>query len=567
MNIRERRFTYPLLAMLVMLILTSCHRGNEAELLRKAEAFLPAQPDSADSVLRRGSSSQYLHKADRALFGLLRTYTDNRMGNRITSDSLIASSHAYFKRQSSGGETSDSTLLRRYGQCCYYLGLYYSSCDSTRLSEEQFRNAINASERCADWHTCYLAYTQLGLSTQMSNPEQSTDLMQKALSIYNRIKDDPNNEALILTKLAVSYSLRELYDKALECYKKALVIANDNGLRTTYNQVCMSMSGVLDVIGKHKEALNYAKKGAVTADSVVLVSSQIALASCYLSNDSIEQARQILESVVCDSSDFSGQYLVNRYLANVFHKKKAYSTETEYIDSAFSSLEKLYYQAMDVKDNYYQDNVRKELKKEQMQRIHERRTWLFGLIILILSIITISLLCLYKYKQAENRRKRLEELLRLRYEASKQIRKEKEKEWELEQQKIINNTQTIVIRQKNVSLQLMRKYLLDQLIETSYLKDKSQKVSMSEEAWRDLEECLNVTDNNFMKRIRDSFPSLSDDDYHLCMLVRLNIENKVIGSLFQIGESAVKKRKYNLKNRIFTDDYSNSDFGSLIRNF
>ena len=219
-----------------------------------------------------------------------------------------------------------------------------------------------------------------------------------------------------------------LYDKSLECYKKALAIAKNNGLRTTYNQVCMSMSGVLDVMGKHKEALNYAKKGFVTADSAVLVSSQIALASCYLSNDSIEQARLILESVVCDSSDFSGQYLVNRYLANVCHQKKAYSIEAEYVDSAFSSLEKLYYQAMDVKDNYYQDNVRKELKKEQMQRIHERRTWLFGFIILVLFIITISLVCLYKYKQAENRRKRREELLRLRYEASEQRRKEKEKE-------------------------------------------------------------------------------------------------------------------------------------------
>ena len=553
--------------MLVILMLISCHRGIEAEVLRCAESFLPAQPDSADSVLRLVSSSQDLSKADRALYGLLRTYTDNRMGNRIASDSLIASSHAYYYRQSSGGETSDSTLLRRYGQCCYYMGLYYSSCDSTRLSEMQFRNAIKASERCADWHTCYLACTQLGLSAQMSNPKYSTDLMQKALSVYNRIKDDPNNEALILSKLAGSYSLRELYDKSLECYKKALTIAKDNGLRNTYNQVCMSLSGVLDVIGKHKEALNYAKEGFITADSAVLVSSQIALASCYLSNDSIEQARLILESVVCDSSDFSGQYLVNRYLANVFHQKKAYSIENEYTDSAFSSLEKLYYQAMDVKDNYYQDNVRKELKKEQMQRIHERRTWMFGFIILILFIITISLLCLYKYKQAENRRKRREELLRLRYEASEQRRKEKEKEWELEQQKIINNTQAIVIRQKNLSLQLMRKYLINQLIETSYLKDKSQSLIISEEAWSDLEEFLNVTDNNFMRRIRDSFPNLSDDDYHLCMLVRLNTENKVIGSLYQIGESAVKKRKSNLKNRIFTDDCSNSDFGSLIKNF
>ena len=144
---RERKFTYPLLAMLVILMLISCHRGIEAEVLRCAESFLPAQPDSADSVLRLVSSSQDLSKADRALFGLLRTYTDNRMGNRITSDSLIASSHAYYYRQSSGGETSDSTLLRRYGQCCYYMGLYYSSCDSTRLCEEQFRNAIKASER------------------------------------------------------------------------------------------------------------------------------------------------------------------------------------------------------------------------------------------------------------------------------------------------------------------------------------------------------------------------------------------------------------------------------------
>ena len=58
---------------------------------------------------------------------------DNRQGKGVDSDSLIRDSYEYYREASHAGQTSDMTLLRRYAQSCYYMALFYESCDSTQL--------------------------------------------------------------------------------------------------------------------------------------------------------------------------------------------------------------------------------------------------------------------------------------------------------------------------------------------------------------------------------------------------------------------------------------------------
>ena len=112
-----------LLVIVALVLLTGCERDATA-LLERAEACLPARLDSAEVYLDSVKQIERLNDASRALYGLLRAYTDNRRGKEIKSDSLIRDSYEYYREASHAGQTSDMTLLRRYAQSCYYMALY-----------------------------------------------------------------------------------------------------------------------------------------------------------------------------------------------------------------------------------------------------------------------------------------------------------------------------------------------------------------------------------------------------------------------------------------------------------
>jgi predicted choloylglycine hydrolase len=54
-----------------------------------------------------------------------------------------------------------------------------------------------------------------------------------------------------------------------------------------------------------------------------------------------------------------------------------------------------------------------------------------------------------------------------------------------------------------------------------------------------------------VKKLRQQYPDFKDKDIQLCMLVRLKLTNAAIANVFNIGESAVKKRKSTLKKQGF----------------
>ena len=109
---------YFLLVAVALVMLTGCYRDASA-LLERAEAYLPSQPDSAEVCLDSIGQPQRLNDAQKAWYGLLRTYVDNRQGKGVESDSLIRDSYEYYREASHAGQTFDKKLLRHYAQSCY----------------------------------------------------------------------------------------------------------------------------------------------------------------------------------------------------------------------------------------------------------------------------------------------------------------------------------------------------------------------------------------------------------------------------------------------------------------
>ena len=378
---------YFLLVAVALVLLTGCHRDASA-LLERAEAYLPSQPDSAEVCLDSIGQPQRLNDAQKAWYGLLRTYVDNRQGKGVESDSLIRDSYEYYREASHAGQTSDLTLLRRYAQSCYYMALFYESCDSTKQCEDLLNQAIKGSEKCEDWHTCYLAYTQLGDVTCWGNPGYAIQQAKKALDSYHKINDDPNNEALILAHIAAGYFTFVEPDSALNYFHRAYELTKKEHLTKYYNEMCMGIARIYLKMGKYEEALRYAKEGSDMTDSTAFFLKQFTLAQSYQACDSLEQSHRIL-NLVRHSEKPMDRYFVYRNLSEIAIQTREYDSLHIYVDSAYECLEDRFLHTQSVKDEYYQANLAKELEKEHIQHEAERNKWVLSIIIIILLMLSL----------------------------------------------------------------------------------------------------------------------------------------------------------------------------------
>ena len=77
------------------------------------------------------------------------------------------------------------------------------------------------------------------------------------------------------------------------------------------------MADTYRYMGEYEKALYYAKRGIVTADSTVLASSLYTLAVCNYENDSLGQAKSVLNTIRYNSNDYLYKYLVFQNLSDI----------------------------------------------------------------------------------------------------------------------------------------------------------------------------------------------------------------------------------------------------------
>ena len=539
-----------LAAIWALAALTCCNRyDGAADTLQRAESLLPIRHDSAAVHLDSIAHPARLPEDSRALYGLLRTIVQNRQGKGVKSDSLIRGSYEYYRDASRAGQTSDEALLRRYAQSCYYMALFYKACDSIKQCEDLFNQAAKYSERCEDWHTCYLAYTQMGTISRGA-PECATRLTRKALGFYYKINDDVENEVLILAHLAATYLPLGKPDSALIYYKKGYELAEKNNLTEIQNQTCMGLSDTYYYMDESEKALFYAKIGIRTANEEVLPSSLLSFAICYNVCDSLEQAKKVLKSIPCDSWDII-KYLTFRELSEIAFKQHDFDSLFIYMDSAYGCLEDRFYHLQGVKNEYYQENLAQELEKERMLHQAKLNKWVAVSIISVLALIALIIYNVLRKRIAAERQRRLGHLLSQRNEHLQHLLAQERQERVIADQEREIALQREIIAQKAMTLSVIQKHLLDKIDYFSQELSGNETVRMSPDAWQELETLLDDTGGGFVRNLRQQHQDFKEEDIQLCMLVRLKLDNAIIGRIYGIGVEAVKKRKSRLKKKCF----------------
>ena len=432
--------------------------------------------------------------------------------------------------------------------------------DSIRQGETLLRKAIQLSEASEDWHTYYIAYQRLAEALSQSNPEEALRLMKKALTVYEQHPDDERRSAaldqkslategtqegrlqgknyVILLDYAgtyaaqVAFTTEGSFDEALDYINRAYNIAEKNQMTDLMCQTLTSLANIAWAKEDYRQALDYAHRAESTATTDLRSGTLQVLARSYLSLNMLDSAETVYRQID-PANDVHLAYIVQSNLAKIALRRMGATQVEDSVDEAFDQIEDIYYKALEQKDQYYQETLRQEMENQQL----EYRSKMYGRTLLIVIIASVIIL--------------LATVLALRYRIRMQEQEKRRLQEEADHQKTL-------LHQANEVVAFLQNFILER---TEVLKKLNQSgdslIYLSPHEWSEIERTLNAIDGNRFAKIREQYPTMQEDDIHLCILTRLGLSNRTIGNIYCITVSAVQHRKLKLKKDVFGE--SNPD--------
>ena len=416
--------------------------------------------------------------------------------------------------------------------------------DSIRQGETMLRKAIQLAEASEDWHTYYIAYQRLAEALSQSNPEEALRLMKKALNVYEQHPDDERNYVMLLDYAGtyaaqVAFTTEGSFDEALDYINRAYGIAEKSQMTDLMCQTLTSLANIAWANEDYRQALDYAHRAESAATTDLRPGTLQVLARSYLSLNMLDSAETVYRQIEPDN-DVHLAYIVQSNLAKIALRRMGATEVEDSVDEAFDQIEDIYYKALEQKDQYYQETLRQEMENQQL----EYRSKMYGRTLQI--VIIAAVIILLVVVQA------------LRYRIRMQEQEKRRLLQEAEHQKTL-------LHQANEVVAFLQNFILER---TEVLKKLNQSgnslIYLSPHEWNEIERTLNAIDGNRFAKIREQYPTMQEDDIHLCILTRLGLSNRTIGNIYCITVSAVQHRKLKLKKDVFGESNPNVTLEQIL---
>ena len=409
--------------------------------------------------------------------------------------------------------------------------------DSIRQGETLLRKTIQLAEASKDWHTYYIAHQRLAEALSQSNPEEALRLMKKALTVYEQHPDDERNYVMLLDYAGtyaaqVAFTTEGSFDEALDYINRAYGIAEKNQMTDLMCQTLTSLANIAWAKEDYRQALDYAHQAESTATTDLRSATLQVLARSYLSLNILDSAETVYRQID-PGNDVHLGYIVQSNLAKIALRRMGATQVEDSVDEAFDQIEDIYYKALEQKDQYYQETLRQEMENQQL----EYRSKMYGRTLLIVIIAAMIIL--------------IATVLALRYRIRLQEQEKRRLQEETEHQKTL-------LHQANEVVAFLQNFILERTEVLKKLnKGGDSLIYLSPHEWSEIERTLNAIDSNRFAKIREQYPTMQEDDIHLCILTRLGLSNRTIGNIYCITVSAIQHRKLKLKKDVFGESNPN----------
>ncbi len=583
---RMRRLPYILLCLWALCMLIGCAGDGYTPALRTADSLMNDSPSVALAMLDSlKGEAQGWSKAQRMRYHLLTMKAQNKAYVDFTSDSLAKEVVEYYDNH---GTANDRLLAH------YLLGCVYRDLGESPRALESFHNAAD----CADTTSEDCDYRQLMvLHSQMASLfyeqllpyecKAELDIMYK----YALLAKDTLSAYKAIELKANAYELLNESDSVIAIRRYASLLYKESGYT---HEAAICLGPIIDLLiekGDSNEAYRcihrYQTESGAFIDGEIINRKAIFLYSkglYYLSINKIDSAEASFRRLLLPERTSNHREAGCHGLYLLYNKKGQNDSLAKYAILCYEMNRQNYVQTttdnIQQMQSLYNYTRSQQLAQQMSDKAHHHQLMLY--IVVFSTILILFLIGAAWWKKQENHN----QLKRLYEDGKEKLRKAKEDLEIMESSLNENNAEHVLLLEKknleilsyqeqinkletrlNVnSVSVTKKELMDtpiyQRVQAILTQPKQQ---MTKRDWAQLRRMIDQKIPSFYSEMNSHKGKLPQQDYDICILVRLYLTPKDIVILTGYSYSVVSMKRTRLLKKIFGIEGSPEKFDELVQ--
>lgn len=446
--------------------------------------------------------------------------------------------------------------------------LYYNNNYDTERTMHYYRKSLDYAVQLNDKNLIAEAYNRIGgIFFNQENLEDAFYYFDKSREIFADLKND-RGVAIALNNIGEIYRLRGNLSKAVEYYQQSIEFNNKtNHLRLkAINYENMGL--ISSMLGDTEKAFDYYNNSLALYENINDVTSlaelHIIMADENIKSNEMDGAYSSYKKAHELAVEYNHWEQIKQSsagLSKVFEHKKEYKkslehlrTYAQYNDSVIKKqmsdelydLQSHFSRSIKEKEIQIKDSDIELLENEQEIGKLKQDILILGVVVLIILTAFIIIRSRFKVKKE-----------RLINQKDRQLHEAQQELLKVE----LNSKDNDLI---NFALHLVQKNKVLKQLKTGLnnlpgnhdnemnrkLKELSIHVQQSLQINKDIAEFqqkVDLTYDDFFRKLKMKFPSLTNNEKRLCALLRLNLSTKEISSLNNTSIKAVEMSRYRLR--------------------
>ena len=564
-------------------MLLSC-TGNKAydQQLSKADSIMDIADDSAQIAIKmldalKPEWSKFT-KAQRMRYDLLYHKAMNKAYIDFTSDSTMLAVVDYYEHH---GTANDKMLAY------YILGCVYRDMHEAPMALEYYNKATEQADTAAqdcDYATLCRVYSQMGvLFSKQYLPYQELFSFEKATHYAYKAHDTLNAIRYYYNKTG-AYTYLDNEDSAIIVNTRAAELFRKHG----YDRDADIAFGCNYVYYLKRNNIDKAKKAFEAYNRVNFAGNQNYEDSYafllyekglfFLQTKQLDSAYCKLNESLKFSKSFSNKAIITKTLAQYYLKSnnpilaaKYAMKSTEYNDSDLVRVRKTQLHQLQAMYDYSR-NKRLAMVAEQKS---EKR--IMVIYVVILCSIILFCLSIFIYKLQMNKKNHRISLIQQLYNDSllklQSNQRELQRVKDLNELEVIQQKEEVIMNLKNTIKDIREKFSGSLLTDTDIILQNSAifrkiqfitlhpKEKLSNEDWIELSDLIEQLIPSFPQMLKNS---LTEKEYHICLLIRLHISPSSISNLVGLSNSGVSLSRKRMLEKVCGKDGTAKDFDKFI---
>ncbi len=593
-----RQIIYAIIILYSILIISGCNGNKTTNKLMpelvQAEKVMFDHPDSALHLLESMEiPSSQTDKENHALWCLLMTQAKYKMVMKISSDSLVRIAYDYYK---------PTNNARRKAMSALYMGDINYELRNIEEALQYYLEGKTEVEKTDDYKTGYLVMISLcKLYLYRDLADYALEACRKAYDYA--VKDSNKRYQLASLKfLARCYCISDSLSKAIDTYHKCSELTLELGLENYYYDIQSEIALVYKNKGDIEKSLEIIKSFPIKYQPALLTGKNY-----YLLGQ--QDSAYIFLNKALNTYNIYTKASAYEYLYKLGDTPKYRKYLKTYCDSLLFYNDSII--AIDkgkeiiaYKEKYDHQKLITEQQRLKLEKADAQRMMFIITICLIVVIAVVAylyqkrlvrkettirkqseqlqdyMLQLHEYETQlmQNNRymEELKEQLSGQEMNSEELHEYREQidSLQVENSRLsekINSLQHHIndysskldkarreadkfrnLSEENLYLRQRERVLTDYLVDTDRLvKELREKCRVLEAGeWETLEQMCESTYSNFVSRLQGVCPTLTKQELHLCMLIKLRFSNAQMSEIFGVNTTSVSQKKFRLKKHL-----------------